>query len=139
MRSWRVDGIVYITVGAGAWLLMQRFLSAPPFRAAALALLGAGLVSVLLHRRRLWELTWQTVEWGGLLSGLLCFGLGGLLCSLGAGAAHSLALGLVSAGLLLCHARLSARLGRQGSQSLLYVVQFCLAAYWAVSISLLFE
>lgn len=139
MRNWRVDGIVYITVGAGAWLLMQRFLSALPFRAAALVLLGAGLVSVLLHRRRLWELTWQTVEWGALLSGLLCFGLGGLLYSLGAGVAHSLALGLVSAGLLLCHARLSAWLGRQGKRSLLYVVQFSLAAYWAVSISLLFE
>lgn len=140
LRSWSADGIVYIGVGASAWLLEQlSLLSAFPFRAVALALAGAGIVCLFRHRRCLWALTWRTVEQGALLSGLLCFGLGGLLCSLGAGAGWGLALGLLSLALLLCHACLSAWMEQQWRGGLVYVVQLWLAAYWAVSISLLFE
>lgn len=66
LRSWSADGIVYIGVGASAWLLEQlSLLSAFPFRAVALALAGAGIGCLLRHRRCLWALTWRTVEQGG--------------------------------------------------------------------------
>lgn len=139
MRRWRVNGIVYLGVGGSAWLLLKsQWMPALPFRALALSLLGAGLLALLLHGHCLWEMTGRTVEWGALLSGLLCFGLGGLLSGLTMGAGPGAALGLFGAALLLCHACLSARVVQQVQGGLLDVVQFCLAAYWAVSVSILF-